>query len=166
MDVLDILFLLVLGLGIVSNFLSIPGNLVVFFDSLWYALVSSHHHFSTTFLITLFVVALIVELLEYLIIAFGARRFGASKLGSAAAVIGGIVGSISGIFVSPVLGAIVGGFAGVIVGTLGIELVRGKKFKESWHATLGALLGRMGGLTVKLVGTVVMATMVMMNVSW
>jgi uncharacterized protein YqgC (DUF456 family) len=166
MNVLDILFLAILGIGIVANFLSIPGNLIILFNSFWYGLVSGQDRFSTAFLLTLLIVALAVEFLEYLIIAFGARRFGATRLGCVAAVVGGIVGSVSGFCFSPVMGAIVGGFLGVVVGTFGIEMLRGKNVRESFHATLGALLGRVGGLTVKVIGTVTMAVMVLTHVSW
>ena len=166
MNVLDILFLAILGIGIVANFLSIPGNFIILFDSFWYGLVNGYDRFSTAFLLTLLIVALAIEFLEYLIIAFGARRFGASKLGCVAAVVGGIIGSISGFCFSPVMGAIVGGFLGVIIGTFGIEILRGKNVRESFHATLGAILGRVGGLTVKVIGTMAMAVMVLTHLTW
>jgi uncharacterized protein len=160
MEVLEIVFIAILGFSIFSNFLSIPGNFIVVLDTIWYGLATDFSRFSTSFLITLLIIAVAVELLEYVIIAFGARRYGATKLGVVAAIVGGILGSISGFFFSPVLGAILGGFVGVSVGTLGIELIRGKSFKDALHATLGAILGRVGGLTVKAIGSVTMVVMV------
>ncbi|MBN2366417.1 MAG: DUF456 domain-containing protein [Calditrichaeota bacterium] len=160
MDILEIFFITILGFSIVSNFLSIPGNFIIFLNTVWYGIATDFNEFSFSFLITLFIVAFTVELLEYFIIAFGARKYGASRLGVVGAILGGIGGGISGFFFSPVFGALVGGFAGVIVGTLTIELLRGKNIREAGNATLGALLGRVGGLTVKAIGSVTMVFIV------
>ncbi len=156
MDILEIFFIAILGFSIVSNFLSIPGNFIIFLNSVWYGIATNFNQFSFSFLITLFIVAVAVELLEYFVIAFGARKYGASRLGVVGAILGGIGGGVSGFFFSPVFGAMVGGFAGVIVGTLSVEMLRGKHVREAAHATVGAILGRVGGLTIKAIGTVTM----------
>ncbi|MEJ2636282.1 MAG: DUF456 domain-containing protein [Calditrichia bacterium] len=160
MDVLEIIFIAILGFSVVSNFLSIPGNFIVVFDTIWYGLATNFDKFSFSFLLMLLIIAVGVELLEYLIIAFGARRYGASRLGVVAAILGGIGGSISGFFVSPVLGAIIGGFIGVVIGTVSIEMIRGKSFRDAGYAALGAILGKVGGLTVKAIGSVTMVVIV------
>ncbi|MFZ0390227.1 MAG: DUF456 domain-containing protein, partial [Calditrichia bacterium] len=123
MEFLDIIFIAVLGFSIFSNFLSIPGNFLVVVNTVWYGFATNFDKFSLSFLVTLLIIAVAVELVEYLIIAFGARRYGASRLAAIAAIAGGIIGSISGFFVSPFLGAILGGFIGVIAGTMLIDLV-------------------------------------------
>ena len=160
MSIFEIIFLLILGFSIISNFLSLPGNFIVVVDAIWYGIVTGFHKYSFTFLLTLLLIAIVVELLEYFIIAFGARRYGATKLGAVTGIVGGLGGSISGFFVSPLLGAIIGGFIGVVVGTLFIEVVRGKTLREALNATLGATLGRIGGLTVKAIGSVAMVALV------
>ena len=160
MDVIQIFFITMLGFSIVSIFLSIPGNFVVFLNTLLYGIATSFENMSFSFFLLIFILAITIELLEYLIIAFGARKYGASKLGVVAAILGGIGGSISGFFFSPVVGAIIGGFAGVIAGTMFIELVRGKHVREAMQATFGALLGRVGGLSVKAIGTVTLVVIV------
>jgi len=160
MDFIQILFIAMLAFSIVSIFLSIPGNFIVFLNTLLYGIATDFYNLSFSFLVIVFIVAVSVELLEYLIIAFGARKYGASKLGVVAAIVGGIGGSISGFFFSPVLGAIIGGFLGVMVGTMAIELIRGKALKEALYATYGALLGRVGGLSIKAIGTVTLVVIV------
>jgi uncharacterized protein YqgC (DUF456 family) len=160
MDIIEIFFLAMLAFSIVSNFVGIPGNFVVFLNTLLYGIATNFQNITFSFLLLIFVVAVIIEFLEYLIIAFGARKYGASRLGVVAAIFGGIGGSISGFFFSPVLGAILGGFIGVIIGTLTIELFRGKHIREALQATLGAILGRVGGLSVKAIGTVTLVVIV------
>jgi uncharacterized protein YqgC (DUF456 family) len=159
-QILDIIFIFILAFSIISNFFSIPGNFIVVFNAGWYGLVTGFHKYSITFLLTLLIIAILVELVEYFIIAFGARKYGASRLGAISGILTGIAGSVSGFFVSPILGAIIGGFIGVIVGTVSIELIRGKPIREALNATFGALLGRLGGLTVKAIGSLTMVVLV------
>ncbi len=156
MEVFNILFVAILGFSIIGNFFSIPGNFIIVLNTFWYGLVTGFHQYSLSFLITLLLIALLVEFLEYVVIAFGARRYGASRAAVIVGILSGIAGGISGFFVSPVLGALIGGFIGVILGSLSIELIRGKGLRESLTAAYGAVLGRVGGLTVKALGTVVM----------
>lgn len=166
MNILEILFILILGFSIVSNFFSIPGNFLVVLNAGWYGLATGFHKYSLSFLLVLLVIAVTVELLEYFIIAFGARKYGASKLGIVSGILTGIVGSISGFFVSPILGAIIGGFLGVIVGTATVELIRGENIREALRATYGALLGRLGGLTVKAIGSLTMVVLVASKIAF
>lgn len=160
MNVIEIFFVAILMFSVASNFLSIPGNFIIFINTLWYGIVTNFSQISFSFLITIFIIAIAIEFMEYLIIAFGARKYGATKLGVVAAIFGGIGGSISGFFFSPVLGAIIGGFIGIIIGTLSIEMIRGKNFRDALYATLGAILGRVGGLSVKAIGSVTMVVIV------
>lgn len=160
MDFIQILFIAMLVFSIVSIFLSIPGNFIVFLNTFLYGAITNFDHLSFSFFLIIFIAAVLIELLEYLIIVFGARKYGASKLGVIGAIIGGIGGSISGFFFSPVVGAIIGGLFGVMIGTMTVELLRGKQIREALYATYGALLGRVGGLSVKAIGTVTLVVIV------
>jgi len=161
MNVLDILFILILGFGLVGNFLSIPGNFVVALNSIWYGIATNFETITLSFVITLLIIAAIIEFLEYVIIAIGARRYGASRWGVIGAILGGIIGSLSGFTFSPIFGAVIGGLIGVILGTILLELIIKKRnIKAAWHATLGALIGKVGGLTIKVIGTLTMVVIV------
>jgi uncharacterized protein YqgC (DUF456 family) len=161
MDIVDILFLLILTFGLLSNFLSIPGNFVVAFNALWYGLATNFETITFSFFITLIIIAAAIEFVEYLIIALGAKRYGASRWGVVGAILGGIIGGLSGFTFSPIFGAIIGGFFGVIMGTMLLELIIKKRnFDAAYHAMLGALIGKVGGLTVKVIGTLTMAVVV------
>lgn len=161
MDLVNILFLLMLAFGLVSNFLSIPGNFIIALNTFWYGIATGFEKVTLSFFLTLIVIAAAIEFVEYLIIALGAKRYGASRWGVVGAILGGIVGGLSGFTFSPIFGAITGGFLGVIVGTMLLELIiRGRNFKVAFHAMLGALIGKVGGLTVKVIGTLTMAIIV------
>ncbi len=161
MDIVDILFILILIFGLISNFLSIPGNFVVALNTFWYGVATNFEKITFSFFITLIMIAAAVEFAEYLIIALGAKRYGASRWGVVGAILGGIVGGLSGFTFSPIFGAIIGGFIGVIFGTMLLELIiKGRNVRAAFHAMLGALIGKVGGLTVKVIGTLTMAIVV------
>lgn len=161
MDIVNILFVLILIFSLVSNFLSIPGNFVVALNTFWYGVATNFEKATFSFFLTLIIIAAIVEFVEYLIIALGAKRYGASRWGVVGAILGGIVGGLSGFTFSPIFGAIIGGFCGVILGTMLLELIiKGRDIRAAFHAMLGALIGKVGGLTVKVIGTLTMAIIV------
>ena len=83
----------------------------------------------------------VVLVLDYVVPAFGAKKFNCSKWG----VFGCIVGTLIGIFFVP-WGILVGPFAGAVVG----ELIAGKKFSSSLKGGFGALLGFIFGVALKL----------------
>ena len=82
-----------------------------------------------------------VLVLDYVVPAFGAKKFNCSKWG----VFGCIVGTLLGIFFAP-WGILVGPFAGAVVG----ELIAGKKFSSSLKGGFGAFLGFIFGVALKL----------------
>lgn len=161
MDLVNILFILMLAFGLVANFLSIPGNFIIALNTFWYGIATSFEKVTWSFLLTLIIIAAAIEFAEYLIIALGAKRYGASRWGVVGAILGGIIGGLSGFTFSPIFGAITGGFVGVIIGTMLLELIiKGRNIKVAFHAMLGALIGKVGGLTVKVIGTLTMAIIV------
>lgn len=161
MSAWEVVFIIILAFSLIANFLSIPGNFIVVINALWYGLVTGFEKYSFTFLFTLVVIALAVEFCEFVLLSIGARRYGASRWGVVGGIVGGIVGSISGAFVTPILGAILGGFLGVMLGTLIVEMIFKKRnLRETSRAILGVLIGKVGSLTVKAIGTVTMVVLV------
>jgi hypothetical protein len=86
------------------------------------------------------VVAVVV--VDYILPAVCAKKFSCSRWG----MFGCIVGSVVGFFFLPI-GIIVGPFVGTVVG----ELIAGKAFAESLRGGVGALLGFVVCLALKLV---------------
>ena len=87
------------------------------------------------------VACVVVLVLDYVVPAFGAKKFNCSKWG----IFGCVVGTLVGIFFVP-WGILVGPFAGAVVG----ELIAGKKFASSLKGGFGALLGFIFGVALKL----------------
>ena len=87
--VLDILFVLAVSAALMSNFFGVPGNIIIAINSLIYGVITNFNSFSLTFVLTLFIIVILVEFLEYLMIALTAKKYGASKWGITGGIIGG-----------------------------------------------------------------------------
>ena len=158
--ILDIIFVLAVSAALFSNFFGVPGNILIAVNSLVYGILTNFDSFSLSFVLTLFVIVILVEFLEYLMIALTAKKYGASKWGITGGIIGGIGGAISGAFVTPVLGAIIGSILGVFIGAIIFEYFRSYDFRTAFFSGLGAFLGKIGGLSLKTCGAVTMIIMI------
>lgn len=158
--ILEILFVIAVIAALLSNFFGVPGNILIAINSLIYGVITNFDSFSLTFVLTLFLIVLLVEFLEYLIIALTAKKYGASKWGIAGGILGGIGGAISGAFFTPVMGAIIGSILGVFVGAIIFEYFRSFNLKNAINSGLGAFLGKLGGLSLKTCGAVTMIIMI------
>ncbi len=164
MVIFDIILISLFGFSFFSNFFSFPGNLSIVMSSLFYAIVTGFVNFSFSFLLLIFAIFILIELLEFLLIFLTARKYGSSKWGISGALAGGIIGALSGAFVTPVMGAIVGSVVGVFCGAFILEFIKNRNIKKSLVSSFGAFLGKMGGLSIKTIGAMTMASMVLSKI--
>ena len=87
------------------------------------------------------VACVVVLVLDYVVPAFGAKKFNCSKWG----IFGCMVGTVVGMFFMP-WGLIAGPFLGAVAG----ELIAGKRLGMSLKGGFGALLGFVFGVALKL----------------
>lgn len=148
MDVfLVLLAFLFLILGIIGSFLPIlPGPITSWFGFLILYL-SGVTDFSISLLITTFVIALIIWVLDFFIPAIGTKKFGGSKYG----VIGTTIGLIFGV-ISPIpFGILIGPFLGALAG----ELINKSKSNQAIKAAFGSFLGFLASSLVKFIVSLV-----------
>ena len=98
--------------------------------------------FSPGFLVTMAGITVFVTILDVIVPAVGARRFGASRAG----FWGAVIGMILGILVFPPFGVIAGAFMGAIAG----EWMGGKQTREALRAGWGVFVGVLVGMALKL----------------
>jgi len=158
--ILEIIFIVAVVASLFSNFFGVPGNFLILLSSLFYGIVTNFAAYSFAFVITLFLVTLLIEFLEYLLIVLSARKYGASKWGITGSIIGGIGGAISGAFFTPVVGAIIGSIIGVFAGATFLEFFKSYNIREALLSGVGAFLGKIGGLSIKMCGAVTMIIMI------
>jgi uncharacterized protein YqgC (DUF456 family) len=96
--------------------------------------------------------ALLAEILEFLMGAARARQAGGSKRGAGLAIVGGIVGAVLGTALPvPVLGTLIGASAGAFAGSLLGDRLAGRPVDQSVQAGRGAAIGRFWGTTAKMI---------------
>lgn len=157
MDWLLLLTLIIMLIGTAGAFLPVlPGIPVIFLAMLAYDWVNHFSVLGTHFLLAMFVLAVFSIVAEYFSGVFGAQRYGASKLGKAGALIGGLLGIV---LMGPA-GIILGPLAGVLVG----ELLSGKRLPEAVKSGWGVLLGLVAGTAVKLIIAVTMTILFCLRV--
>lgn len=104
---------------------------------------TERYQFSTRFLIIWAIITAVVYALDYIIPAWGTKKFGGSKRG----VWGSIIGLVIGLFFFPPFGIIVGPFVGAVVG----ELTAGKDSGAALKSGFGSFLGFLAGTLLKLI---------------
>lgn len=104
--------------------------------------------FSTRFLVWWAVIAAVVTLLDYVVPAYGTKKFGGTRYG----VWGSTIGLILGLFIPP-WGLIIGPFIGAFVG----EMMANQSSQVALRAAWGSFVGFLLGTLLKLVVCLVMA---------
>ena len=97
--------------------------------------------FSVRFLLITALVMIVVTVADYILPAWGTRKWGGSRAGT----IGAIVGLLVGLFFVPV-GIIVGPFAGAFVG----ELIAGRDTDAALRSGFGSFMGFLFGAVMQL----------------
>ncbi len=143
-------------LWLALDLLGLPGNWLMVAGTLLVAWLQPDM-FSVWTLVAVCGVAAVGEALELFSGAYGARRGGAGRPGSAGALLGGFIGAFLGTFLIPIplLGSVIGACAGACLGALALEWGGGRDFGGSLRAGVGAGAGRALGTLVKLAAGVV-----------
>lgn len=140
------LSVLLIVAGIIGCFIPIiPGPIVAFCGLL--CMIPTSHSPSLIALVIFGGITLVVTALDYVVPALGAKRFNCSKFGTW----GCAIGTLLGVFFFPV-GLLLGPFCGAFVG----ELIARKPVRAAAFGGLGAFLGFLSGVCIKVVACVIM----------
>lgn len=143
---MDIFLLIVAGLfmllGIIGCVIpGLPGTPIAY-AGLWIAQATERVDFSWQMLLIWGLVVIIVQVLDYVVPAWGTKHYGGTKYG----VWGSIIGVFAGLFFGAV-GVILGPLVGAVIG----ELIGGKEVEEALKAGWGSFIGLLCGVIIKLV---------------
>ena len=143
MDVaLLILAFLCMAVGIIGCIIpGLPG-VPVAYVGLWIAQATEKVDFSWQMLLVWGIVTVAVSVLDYVVPAWGTKKFGGTRYG----VWGSTIGVFAGLFFGAA-GVIIGPLAGAVLG----ELVGGKEIAEALKAGWGSFIGLLFGTILKLV---------------
>jgi len=96
--------------------------------------------------------ALLGEVLEFVLGAAGSRKAGGSKRAAGLAIVGGIVGAIMGTGIPiPIVGTLFGACVGAFAGSLLGDRWAGRSIDASIEAGRGAAVGRLWGTAAKMI---------------
>jgi len=113
--------------------------------------------FETSTLVSLGMLALVVQILDYIVPVWGTKKFGGTKYGTW----GSIVGLLAGIILLPALGIVIGPFgiigilAGPFFGALVGEKIGGTESDKAMKAAIGSFIGFLAGTLMKLASSIV-----------
>jgi uncharacterized protein YqgC (DUF456 family) len=149
MILLIIIGIILLIIGIIGCFVpGIAGPPFSFLALICLSIAKKWEPFTPGFLVLMAALTAVVTVLDHIVPAAGAKKFGASKYG----FWGAVIGMLLGILYAPPLGMIIGAFIGAVSG----EMIRGKQSYEALKAGFGIFAGVMVGIVLKLTATGIM----------
>ncbi|MCD5390796.1 DUF456 domain-containing protein, partial [candidate division NPL-UPA2 bacterium] len=104
-----------------SLFFNLPGTLIILVGALIYGFLTDFAGITVKILVLLTIFYLAGELLEYILVIVGARKFGASRKATGGAILGGILGAILGMLAGGI-GVVPGTFLGIFSGAFLVEI--------------------------------------------
>lgn len=154
--VLLILAFLCLIIGIIGCIVpGLPGTPIAY-AGLWIAQATDRIDFSWQFLLIWGIVVVIISVLDYIVPAWGTKKYGGTKWG----VWGSTIGVFIGLFFGAV-GVILGPLVGAIIG----ELIAGKELEAALKAGWGSFIGILFGTILKLIACGLM-TVALIQAIW
>ncbi len=135
------IFILFSLAGIGLTIVGIGGTFLVLAGALLYNLITWSMTITTNTLMWLTGLAVLGELLEWIITAAGMKAAKVSGYSLVGTIIGAILGGIALSFI-PIIGTIIGIVLGAMLGAFVLEFFHTKRAEQAWRAAKAALLGR------------------------
>jgi uncharacterized protein len=156
-------FMLVLFLGIFLTVFGLPGTILILLDVVGYALLTGFAQIGFKVILVLLLMTIVAELLDLGLGMAGAVRFGSTRTGIWTALIGSFAGIavLTPFFLG--LGVLLGIFLGGGTAVFMTEMIQRRKLKPAFRPGMGAMLGRMTGIAVKGVFSIVMVTVTLFH---
>jgi uncharacterized protein YqgC (DUF456 family) len=156
MELTALIILIISALiGFAAVFFTTFGTLIIFIGTVIYSFLTNFSIITINNLAVLFALYLCGEVLEYVFIIVGAKKWGASNASVVGALIGGIGGAVIGtVFLG--VGLVLGTFLGVFLGAFLVEMFIHKDLIRSLKAGAGGIVGRIGSIVAKVIIAIVM----------
>jgi uncharacterized protein YqgC (DUF456 family) len=158
-----ILLILVLFAGLALVFVTLPGLWIMTAAAAIYTFAPHEHRLGHKTLLTLVLLSVIGEILEFTAGGAAARKAGGGRRAAIGALVGGIAGGIVGSFLLPLVLTIVGICIGSFVGAAAFELLGGGEAIHSLGVGWGAAKGRLVGVFLKLGIGIIMAILILIT---
>jgi len=130
-------------------YLGLGGNFILVGLALAHALITGFDPIGWTLLGVLLGIALLGELIEFILGNFYVLKKGASGRGTAGGFVGGLLGALAGNSILPVAGAVLGSFVGAFAGCVLGEYWHRQRLEPSLRVGTHAFVGRLLAILVK-----------------
>jgi uncharacterized protein YqgC (DUF456 family) len=130
-------------------YLGLGGNFIIIGLALVHALVTGFDPIGWPLLGVLLGLALVGELIEFVLGNFYVLKKGASGVGTAGGFVGGLLGAVAGNSLLPLAGAVLGSFVGAFLGCVAGEFWRRQRVEPSLRIGTHAFIGRLLAILVK-----------------
>jgi uncharacterized protein len=158
------LFAAVLFIGVYATIIGLPGTILIFCDTLIYALVTGFERIGITAILLLIVLAVLAEAIG-IILDMNSR---AMRLPSRVGILFSLIGALCGMYaLTPALlglGALLGLFIGGCAGFILAEIVRRHRLKPAFRASAGSLAATAASIVVKGFFAVVMTVITLTSI--
>lgn len=137
--IIAFLFMLIGIIGCIVP--GLPGTPIAY-AGMWIAQATERVDFTWQTLLIWGIVTIVVSVLDYVIPAWGTKRYGGTRWGVWGSTIGVFVGlffGVAGVILGPLVGAIIG------------ELMSGQEFSKALKAGWGSFVGIFFGTIIKLI---------------
>ena len=152
-----LLVIVLFGIGMAGAvFPVLPGSLAIYAAFFVYGLFFSFEPFGFWFWATQTFIVVLLFVADYVVNAWGVKKYGGSK----ASVWGSTIGIMIGPFVIPGFGLVIGPLAGALAGELLDGIAKGRRldfallrpcFKVAWGALIGLLSSTAAKIVLQLV---------------
>ena len=143
------LFILTAFAGLISHVFGFPGNFIILGASILLGWYEGFKEVTITVLAVLLGLALLGELVEFILGILGAKKYKSSNKAIAGSIVFGIIGGILGIPFFFGIGAVIGAFIGAFAGAFLVEFLLEKNVDRAMKSGWGAFLGRLAGTFFK-----------------
>jgi uncharacterized protein YqgC (DUF456 family) len=143
------LWALLLLISSLLVYLGLGGNFVLLGLALVHALITGFDPIGWPMLGVLAGLAVVGELIEFVLGNFYVLRKGASGVGTAGGFVGGLLGAVLGNGVVPIVGAVLGSFVGAFGGCVLGEWYRQRRMEPSLRIGSHAFIGRLLAIFAK-----------------
>lgn len=143
-------FLLVLGVVLLLNIVTLPANwIMIGLIVLWRLVTPYANGMGPGFFGLLIGLAVLGELVEYATQIWGSKKYGSSTSAMWAGVFGAVAGAFLGLPFLFGLGALIGALLGAWSASYLMERFNGRSDAEARKSAKGALVGRFLGIVIK-----------------
>jgi len=133
----------------------LPGVFAIYGAFFVYGFFVTFEHFNVWFWIIQTFILIVLLIADYLVGAWGVKKFG----GTRASVIGSTIGILIGPFIFNLPGLIIGPFVGAVIG----EMIVHTPLKDAMKVGLGSVVGLFSSVAVKIV---MQGIMILLFILW